>query len=207
MHRPCEEVLKLLEDYELNIMVRAQQEGIDPEDVKTLYHLSTAKNPVQEITICLERFGYDRPQPGRPNLCPGTPCLDEGAEYVQLWNEKKDAMFLLKNEKERESSFGIMGGIPAMMVVEKNSLSLYYVGPEKYLDGLDVLHEPVDCPNGGKGCDQYMKVYRVADVTEALFKKIGKEKLKVAEKIFKEEAVKIAAKKNAFCDAKCGRGR
>jgi len=199
----CEEINKILEEAETNVMLKAKERGLSPKDMKVIFKLLNASNPLEELLIAIEYFDYREFKKGKPSLCPGTTCLDKEAQYTQIWNSDGDSMFLLEKKVEIDvrgflTKFGILIG-----KTQKFSLNHYFVGSEDAIKRLEIDYEPLTCPETGEPCHNTFKIYKIDDVRDAVLKRINKENaLEEYRSIISEEMKHIESRIKESCE-KC----
>lgn len=159
------------EDVELNIMLRAQEQGLSPKHAQAIYRMSFTKDPISIFTFCIEGMGYDDTRQEKPGLCSGMQCLEDDAEYVQF--RKDDNMFIMQVQSQRVESLARIGGITGLIGGDMKMIKVYYAGNEEYLDEIELYHEQVMCPRTGQGCRlSGASIYRVADVRKPFIRNI-----------------------------------
>jgi hypothetical protein len=191
----CEEARKFLDACETEAMLRAQKEGLSPGTMQALYRLGMPSdppsNPIQDHAICLDRFGYSHVRRGRPQLCPGTYCFEENAQYYQFWNEANDGMFLLKHTVRPESQVVATAPMPIVLFANINHLNSYFVGSEDELKRLGIQHEVMTCPLNKEPCNQPFKTYVVTGIIDAFLASVGEKDVQRYMDIIKEEIAKM----------------
>ena len=163
-----------------------------------------AGNPWERTVSVLSIWGYDDVEHGRPELCSGTPCLPENAEYVQYWNREQDGMFM--TVMEDKGTKGFLAISPMKMGVIQLSravLTLFYVGKEQNLKDLRAMHSRMRCPLNSSCCENKVGIYDVDDPAEVFLGSISDEDYSMYEKIIKKGIRTVARKKSDFCKSRC----
>jgi len=190
----CEEAMKFLDACETEAMLRAQKEGLSPGIAQAIYRMGIASNPIQESAVCLDRFGYSRTKRGRPQLCPGTYCFEEKADYYQFWNDEQSNMFLLKHTVRPESQVVATAPMPIVLFANINHLNSYFVGSEDELKRMGMQYEVMTCPTTGEPCKQPFKTYEVTGIAEAFLASVGEKEAIRYMNLIKEEIEKVNKK-------------
>lgn len=213
----CPTVAKMLQnaedEMETSIMLRLQKEGLSPKLGQSLYRIVMAGEyaPKRNAAI-IESLSYEQRREGKPDLCVGTPCMEDRASYVQYWNEDRSAVFISK-EMLAFSPQSVMGcGMRLINAMPRVSGRLnvagvlYFLGSEKAAQEMAATVEPVKCPKTGKDCDNRPKLYQVMNFMPTLDRMFGKrDNMTAYMKIINEEAVKYDKAVEDYCLSVCNK--
>ena len=171
----CKDVMEAFERLETAVMLRAQEEGIPPAHAQTILKASVEKDPINRTLIFLNGFGYTRREDERPNLCLGTDCLEQGADYLQLWNGHKDSAFIVKGKRTIAGKIIFIGPEPCVKDLYALNCDLYFAGLEERLDEMNIDYLREDCPKGKEKCSPMFTLYAVRPETvpNSFYKTIG----------------------------------
>jgi len=191
----------MIDEAETDMMINAQKERLSPRLAKGFYKLRLAANPYEMMEACIDAFGFGNKKNGKPDICQGTTCLENGPRYIQYWNDEGDAMFIiqdaitvnLNNVSKLERGFIIFG-------LTRNREAIYYAGPEENLSKFRIGRKKVKCPSGE--CTSHMPLYQVdVNLKDYLIGGVSDRDYKTYTRIVENGLAALAAKRQACCEA------